>query len=101
MTNPNTLRRDLEDKLEKFTFHGQSIPSRMRPSLVNYLVDHQPVGSFLRCVISNDLYWSVAHADDENVNLLPVYISFLYNEAPSASWGSPEAYSNWIKESNQ
>jgi len=47
-------------------------------------------------VLCNNLNEACARADDENITLLPVYVAFFYNEAPSACWGSPENVRTWL-----
>lgn len=41
-------------------------------------------------MLENDLKSAVAHADDENLQNLPAYVGYLYNEAPGDCWGSKE-----------
>jgi hypothetical protein len=65
-------------------------------SLRGYLEHGRPVGSFLTAVLSNDLKRAVAKADDVNLPLLPAYVSYLYDHAPYASWGSEQAVETWI-----
>jgi len=66
--------------------------------LVRYIEEGVPTGSFLRALISNDLRGTYDAADQENTAAVRNYVLFLYNHAPSACWGSPEAYDNWIQE---
>ena len=72
------------------------IPDRMVAPLRDYVEHGHPVGDFLSAVIDNDLSLAVGKADDENVAQLPAYIGFLYNECPSAAWGSKEKRLAWI-----
>lgn len=59
-------------------------------------IDHGiPPGDFLMAVLCNNLKEAVARADDVNVKLLPAYVSFFYNDAPSECWGSPEKVLAW------
>jgi len=73
------------------------IPEYMIGGLYRYIVHHIEPGSFLRAVISNDLFDALGRADSTNSNLLKNYAQFLYNEAPSSCWGSRETYDGWIK----
>jgi hypothetical protein len=54
-------------------------------------------GEFLQAVLANDLKDACGRADSTNVHLLPVYVTFLYNKAPAACWGSREAIVAWAK----
>jgi len=75
---------------------NESIPLRTRTALMRYIDGHMPTGSFLRAVLCNDLTWAVLHADEENFSSLLHIVRWLHNEAPSAAWGSREAYISWI-----
>ncbi len=53
--------------------------------------DHgQPVGSFLKAVLTNNLQ------GEYNRATLYHLVAWLYNEFPSPLWGSEEKYSAWI-----
>lgn len=86
------------EELSRFSFHGLRVPARMRDPLILYLVWHEQPGSFLTAVLTNNLAEACFHADDENIKLLHVYAAFLYNHAPAASWGSPEAVEQWLSQ---
>jgi len=79
-----------------YSFRGFSIPARMKERLDSYIQNREPVGGFLAAVISNDLFNACSRADDHNITNLPAYTAYLYNEAPSECWGSPEKYRAWI-----
>ena len=72
------------------------IPRRMGPAIVNYIDNHIMPGSFLQAVFKNDLFDAVGRADWENIDDLVAYVSYLYNEAPSPCWGSPEKVKEWV-----
>ena len=61
-----------------------------------YIEHGKQPGQFLTAVISNDLAEAVSRADDENINNLPAYIGYLYNEVPSGCWGSPDIMNAWM-----
>ena len=81
-----------------YTFREFYIPDRMMGGLIRYIENGIAPGDFLTAVICNDLNGAVGNADDENVRNLPAYIGYLYNEAPSACWGSLEKMLNWMDE---
>jgi len=83
-------------KLESFSFRGQKIPVRMHGGIVRYLAAGIRPGDFLSAVLQNDLRGSLGRADDENVELLHIYVAFFYMEAPMHCWGSKENYDSWI-----
>jgi hypothetical protein len=66
------------------------IPQHMMDSITAYVEHGRPVGHFLTAVLSNDLREAVARADDTNLYLIPIYVSYFYNHLPSKLWGSPE-----------
>jgi len=72
------------------------IPEYMRGALDRYIDQGIPGGDFLNAVLENDLMKALGRADDANVNALPDYGMFLYNQAPSTSYGSPERVKDWI-----
>jgi hypothetical protein len=72
------------------------IPARMHPGILNYLLHGVQPGNFLTAVLKNDLKEAIMRADDENIIRLPSYVRFFYNNAPIASWGSPEKFHEWI-----
>ncbi len=65
--------------------------------LERYVEHRIPVGDFLTAVLSNDLATAVAHADDQNIWLIPIYMMWLFNEAPSQCHGSREKVAAWLK----
>jgi hypothetical protein len=82
-----------------YSSHGGQyyIPDRMARALDGYINHGWPLGSFLTAVISNNLSEAVGRADYENLANLPAYVAYLYNEAPSPCWGSPEKMDEWLK----
>ena len=76
------------------------IPERMLPALNRYVKHGIVPGSFLYAVLCNDLKEAVACADDENIQQLPEYVRYLYNNVPSPCWGSVERVNAWIKDKN-
>lgn len=73
-----------------------NIPDGLHGGLIRYLVDGIRPGSFLSAVLENDLQEAVVRANPpEHFAALPALILFLFNEAPSHSWGSPEKVALW------
>ena len=61
-----------------------------------YFENRIPPGDFLTAVICNDLKEAFIRADDDNTLAMHAWVSWFYNEAPAGSWGSPEAFKNWL-----
>lgn len=72
------------------------IPDYMLDGLNLYFNHGIEPGSFLTSVLENNLVMAAACADDTNSRLLKNYANFLYNFAPSSSWGSKEKVEAWI-----
>lgn len=74
------------------------IPAHMMASLLAYTDPNkrQPVGDFLRAVLCNNFKEACARADVVNLCILPVYATWLYNEAPAACWGSLSKVDAWL-----
>lgn len=73
-----------------------AIPEHMRGGLARYIEHHIEPGSFLRAVLENDLKGAISYADSTNRFLLFDYVNYLYNDAPSVCWGSPEKVAAWL-----
>ena len=54
-------------------------------------------GSFMTAVLSNDLMDACGMADSTNRHNIFEWAAWLYNYAPSGSFGSREAVESWIK----
>ncbi len=73
----------------------KSIPLYMHNSLVTYILIGKFPGSFLSAFLDGDLFSAVAYADDTNINLFHGYAMFLYNHAPSESYGDSDSVQKW------
>ena len=73
-----------------------TIPEHVYHGLRRYFETGGRTGSFLEAVLSNDFSGAVLRADMLNIYNIRNFACFLHNEAPHGSWGSPEAYKNWI-----
>lgn len=73
------------------------LPEYMRPGFKLYF-DHGILpGGFGYAVLCNDLMGALGKADSENINRLKDYGFFLYNNAPSGSYGSKEKVHAWCQ----
>jgi len=81
-----------------FTDEYADIPERMRGGMIRYINTGIVPGHFLTAIITNDLKEVVRRADDENMQLIPLYVRWFYNQAPSPCWGSPTRLREWVQE---
>ena len=79
-----------------FPFNYSAIPSYMRDGLILYIERGIQPGSFMQAVLENDLKEACGRADDKNIHVIPVYVAWLYNNAPIGCFGSRNNFSNWI-----
>jgi hypothetical protein len=75
-----------------YQFRQFAIPEHM---MTGYIERGVPVGDFLTAVLENNLSEACGRADDDNLENLPAYVAYLYNEAPSPCHGSPEKVRAW------
>ena len=85
-------------ELDKFKFNSFTIPNYMRESIRLYIEDGIHPGSFLKGIITNDLFGAVGQADKDNIREIPAFVNYFYNYAPLSCWGSIKAMNNWIKQ---
>jgi hypothetical protein len=73
------------------------VPPHLRAGLLRYVNDHRRPGGFLLAVLENDLSNAMGRADDESRAGLYAIVCWVYNEAPSTCWGSPEKVKAWLE----
>lgn len=75
------------------------LPEYMREGLRDWVMRAEPhptgMGHFQRALFENNLVEAACAADAANEHLLRAYALFLYNDVPSACWGSPEKMERW------
>lgn len=74
------------------------IPHRFEEAIGDYIDKGVPVGGFLTAVLENNLKEAFGRADENSVLELPGIVSWLYNHAPAACWGSPERVDAWMRQ---
>ena len=79
-----------------YRFDYTQIPEPSMAALRLYIDKRVKPGDFLTAVLENNLMRACSHADDDNIDLIPVYAAYLYNEAPINCHGSPEAVAAWL-----
>lgn len=73
------------------------IPEHTQAALDRYVNSGIMPGGFLTAVLSNDLFGAVAMADSANRLALPEIVAFIYNDVPSAAWGSADKVYSWAQ----
>jgi hypothetical protein len=71
------------------------LPEELRGGMERYIRHGVIPGHFLTAILENDLFDAVGHADAINGQRLPEIVRWVYNEAPSGCWGSPEKVTAW------
>lgn len=74
------------------------LPEAMREHARAYVEDHHPVGGFLTAVLSNSLIDAFGLADEENRAAMADWALWLWNDIPSACWGSRAKVEAWLEE---
>ena len=77
------------------------IPDYLWDGLVAHIINGREVGGFLTAVLMNDLANACFRADVENKVKLCLIVTWIYNHAPSASWGSLDAVKEWQEKGGQ
>lgn len=72
-----------------------AIPPHMMAAMERYVRSGEVSSDFLIAVIENNLRAAVSHADDHNRHILWIYVTWFYNRAPMACWGSEERRLAW------
>lgn len=76
-------------------FLNFGLPEKMWPGIKAYLLHGITPGAFLCSLLRNDLRYTFAHADDENIRLVRQYVQFFWNCVPASAWGSETAFDAW------
>ena len=85
------------DYSKGYSFRRWFIPAYMMGGLERYIEQGIPPSDFLCAVINNDLRSACDRADDNNLENLPAYMGFFYNEAPAGCWGFKGAVEQWCE----
>jgi hypothetical protein len=93
------ILRLIEKNFDYFNF--SRIPERIMSNLQNYVENGEPLGGFLYCIMTNDLFGAVCSADQENIRIIPTYVNYIYNYTPHTCHGSPQAVKAWMQEKHK
>ena len=78
-------------------FHYEQISEQAIQSMNNYIKKGWNPGQFLTAIFANDLWEAVNRADDDNIYLIPTYVSWIHIKAPMGCHGSYEIVNKWQK----
>lgn len=84
-------------ELKPITERSTMIPRDTKAGIDRYVDGGVPTGSFLRAVLSNDLFEATMKADADNQLALADICQYIRHYTPHTCYGSPEAVANWIK----
>lgn len=82
-------------------FDYSVIPQDAIEALKRYVDDHIQPGGFLTAVLENDLTMAVGVADLHNIEIIPTYVNYVYNELPIKCWGSKEKVKEWLNNNEE
>ncbi len=80
-----------------YEFRQFHIRDDMVAAIRLYVDEGIPTGDFLAAVIDHNLFEAVARADNENIENLPAFVAYFYNDTPSACHGSAEKRGDWLR----
>jgi|ETNvirnome_6_100_1030635.scaffolds.fasta_scaffold39092_4 hypothetical protein len=72
-----------------------SFDEYLRGSFERWIEEGIDPGNFLTAVLRNDLSETIGRADEHSIRILPDIVRWIYSNAPSACWGSPEKVKTW------
>jgi hypothetical protein len=84
----------------RLEYARHNVPEHTREGIENYLFHGYTPGSFLTCVLSNDLWGSCVSADHINRDALVNIVCWMQHNMPPGSWGSRETMDRWLKDAN-
>ena len=82
--------------MSEYSFYGRSIPDNMMAGIRRYIERRIIPGDFLQSIICNDLGKACGYADEDNLWIIPVYVNYFYNHAPTSCWGSKQKMIAWL-----
>jgi hypothetical protein len=81
---------------DPFALDYSKLPEKFQDGMQNYIEKGYPPGHFLSAVIQNDLSKAIGYADPESLTMIPTLCEWIFNRAPSKSWGSRIAMEKWV-----
>lgn len=74
-----------------------NIPNATLLGLERYVNTGCPAGSFLRAVLSHDLFEAVSRADNNNQRALIDLVKLIYNDCPIGCHGTADKVDAWTQ----
>ncbi len=73
------------------------LPEYMQGGAQRYIEHGIVPGDFLTAILENDFVHAYGIADETNTACMRDWAAWLYNDCPSAAWGSHEIVIAWIE----
>ncbi len=77
------------------TMNSYDIPVTTKASIDNWVTKGWLPGSFVEAVLCSDLFAAYMAADHNNLAAMKDIVRYVYNECPSACYGSVENVEGW------
>ena len=84
-----------------YSYRSWTIRDHMLEALRLYVSHGLEPGDFLKAVLANDFQEAVARADDDNIQQLPAFAAYVYNEIPSTCHGSYDLVNAWVAQKGE
>lgn len=93
------LEAALDERRQKIIegFTEKKLPVITLDGVLRYVLHGVSTGSFLTAVFENDFMIAAVRADPTNKHMLDDWARLLYNQCPSACYGSKTNVKNWKK----
>ena len=95
MAGASSTSLDSEDHTYDY-IHYDKLPPQMIDGTRRYVEQGVEPGGFFYAVLCNKLVDAYGKADQTNTYAMREWASWLWNECPSAAWGSEEKVAAWI-----
>ena len=90
------MKRMIKFDSSSLGYMGMEVPDHTQEAIVNYLIHGLQPGGFLTAILTGDVYRATQTADTANRRMLWAICKWVMDNAPCGSWGSPEAFTAWL-----
>ena len=77
------------------------VPEHTRESIKQWIEHGVDAGSFINALMANDLFLAISKADDRNKTSFTSIVSWIWNYAPAACYGSYDICQSWADNFNK